>query len=155
MIDRGSRDQHCSLKLPRSRIAANKKDLIMATVQIKEGNQLVLNCDVADIADHNEFIRSLVAEAKLASDGLAEREDSEGCLVTAIYFADDELRYALVSDCTPNNATIVAISSDAGELIDLHIDDTMRAIRLEIEANVGDRIAVDWDASQVNLADCM
>jgi hypothetical protein len=63
--------------------------------------------------------------------------------------------YALVNDCTPNNATIVAISSDAGELIDLHIDDTMRAIRLDVSASVGDRIAIDWDASQVNLADCL
>jgi hypothetical protein len=64
--------------------------------------------------------------------------------------------YALVNDCTPNNATIVAISSDAGELIDLHTDDTMRAIRLDdASVNVGDRIAIDWDASQVNLADCL
>jgi hypothetical protein len=63
--------------------------------------------------------------------------------------------YALVNDCTPNNATIVAISSDASELIELHTDDTMRAIRLDNAATVGDRIAVDWDASQVNLADCL
>lgn len=63
--------------------------------------------------------------------------------------------YALVNDCTPNNATIVAISNDASELIDLCNDDTMRAIRLESDASVGDRIAVDWSESQVNLADCM
>lgn len=63
--------------------------------------------------------------------------------------------YALVNDCTPNNATVVAISNDAGELIDLHTDDTMRAIRLDdTSVSVGDRIAVDWEASQVNLADC-
>jgi hypothetical protein len=64
--------------------------------------------------------------------------------------------YALVNDCTPNNATIVAISNDASELIDLHTDDTMRAIRLDdASVSVGDRIAIDWDASQVNLADCL
>ena len=64
--------------------------------------------------------------------------------------------YALVNDCTPSNGTIVAISNDAGELIDLHTDDTMRAIRLDsATVSVGDRIAIDWDASQVNLADCI
>lgn len=65
-------------------------------------------------------------------------------------------KYALVNDCTPNNATIVAISNDAGQLIDLHTDDTMRAVRL-LDANVavGDRIDIDWDACRVNLADCM
>ena len=65
-------------------------------------------------------------------------------------------RYAVISDCTPNNGTIVAISANAAELIDLHTDDTMRAIRLhDTSVSVGDRIAVDWDASQVNLADCL
>lgn len=65
------------------------------------------------------------------------------------------MTYAVVTDVTPNNGTIVAISSDASELIDLHTDDTMRAIRLESPAQVGERIAIDWDTQAVNLADCM
>ena len=63
--------------------------------------------------------------------------------------------YAVVADVTPNNGTIVAISSDASELIDLHTDDTMRAIRLDAPAVVGERIAIDWDTQAVNLADCI
>ena len=128
----------------------------MTTVQIKEGNQLILACDVAEIASQNEFIQSLVAEAQAASDGMAEREDAEGCVVTVLVFTNNDVaRYALVNDCTPNCGTVVAISNDASELIDLHTDD-MRAIRLDdASVSVGDRIAIDWDASQVNLVDCM
>jgi ribosome modulation factor len=60
----------------------------VTTVQIKEGNQLILACDVAEIANQNEFIQSLVAEAQAASDGMSEREDGEGCLVTALVNSD-------------------------------------------------------------------
>ena len=63
--------------------------------------------------------------------------------------------YALVNDCTPNNATIVAISNNAGVLIDLHTDDTIRAIRVGVDAKIGDRLSIDWDTQAVNLADCL
>jgi hypothetical protein len=56
----------------------------MATVRITEGNQLILACDVSEISSQNEFIRGLVAQAQAASDGMAEQEDGEGCLVTAV-----------------------------------------------------------------------
>ena len=65
--------------------------------------------------------------------------------------------YAVVNDCTPNNATIVAISNDPSELIDLQADE-WRAIKLigrNANAKVGDRIDLDWDECRVNLADCM
>lgn len=66
--------------------------------------------------------------------------------------------YALVSDCTPNNGTIEAISTDVGEMIDVHEsrgDDTWRAIRVNDSVSVGDRIGIDWDTEQVNLAECL
>ena len=63
--------------------------------------------------------------------------------------------YALVSDCTPSNGTIVAISNNAGVLIDLHTDDTMRAIRVGVDAKIGDRLSIDWDTQRVNLAECL
>lgn len=63
--------------------------------------------------------------------------------------------YALVSDVTPNCGTVEAISADVGELIDLCVDDTWRAIRVTRDASVGDRIAIDWDAEQINLSECI
>lgn len=63
------------------------------------------------------------------------------------------MNYALVSDCTPNNGTVEAISTDAAELIDLCRDDTWRAIRLDSPQVVGDRIAIDWASQSVNLSD--
>lgn len=63
--------------------------------------------------------------------------------------------YALVSDCTPNNGTVEAISKDAGELIDLATDDAWRAIVLDEPVNIGDRIAIDWDSQRVNLSECI
>jgi hypothetical protein len=51
------------------------------TVRITEGAQLILACDVAEIANCNEFIRGLVLDAQ-ANGGHAEKNDDEGCLVT-------------------------------------------------------------------------
>lgn len=51
------------------------------TVRITEGDQLILACDVAEIANHNEFILGLVSDAQ-ANGGHAEKNDDEGCLVT-------------------------------------------------------------------------
>jgi len=64
----------------------------MTTVRITEGDQLILACDISDIANQNEFIRGLVAEAQAASDGMAEREDAEGCMVTAVIGAASQIQ---------------------------------------------------------------
>lgn len=56
----------------------------MTTVQIKEGDQLVLRFEASEAKHENEFIRKLVQEALLSSDGMAECEDNFGCTVTAI-----------------------------------------------------------------------
>lgn len=61
----------------------------MTTVQIKEGDQLILACDVSEIASQNEFIQGLVAEAQQSIEGTAEKTDVEGCVVTAIIFASE------------------------------------------------------------------
>ena len=68
--------------------------------------------------------------------------------------AETQSLYALLSDCTPNNGTVEAISQDGAELIDQCTDDTWRAVRLTEAASVGDRIAVDWEQQSVNLSEC-
>jgi hypothetical protein len=57
-------------------------------VRITEGDQLVMHCTLAAVFDQNQFIRSLVADALVSEGNTAERQDSEGCTVTAVVELD-------------------------------------------------------------------
>jgi hypothetical protein len=58
--------------------------MLAAEVRISEGDQFVLGINLAEVSQQNEFIRKLVAAAQESSNGTAEMQDAEGCLVTAV-----------------------------------------------------------------------
>ena len=65
---------------------------------------------------------------------------------------NETMTYYLVSDCTPNNGTIEAAGTtdDIWTAIDSYVGTTpTKVIKLTESHDVGERIAIDWDASEV------
>jgi hypothetical protein len=123
---------------------------ISNAVSRQKGIRKMMTYNEAMIASLDQLTDELAA----AGWDSTQTEILDARLAVVGLIAETQSLYAIVSDCTPNNGTIEAISQNAGELIDQCTDDTWRAIRLAEAASVGDRISVDWDTQAVNLPEC-